>query len=126
MIEDLKKRLLEGDEEERRVAVEALGGLREKEAVLLLVSALGDKSWRVRKTSEEILEGFAGEESLVPALIGSLRSEDNAKQINFVPSVRWNITKRSYIDLSYQIIRSESKLQKTNSQVISSNLKIFF
>ena len=37
MIEDLKKRLLEGDEEERRVAVEALGGLREKEAVLLLV-----------------------------------------------------------------------------------------
>jgi len=87
MIEDLKKRLLEGDEEERRVAVEALGGLREKEAVLLLVSALGDKSWRVRKTSEEILEGFAGEESLVPALIGSLRSEDNAGMRNSAASV---------------------------------------
>ena len=28
MIEDMKKRLLEGDEEERRVAVEALGGVR--------------------------------------------------------------------------------------------------
>ena len=58
MIEDMKKRLLEGDEEERRVAVEALGGVRDREAVLLLVSALGDQSWRVRKTAEEILEGF--------------------------------------------------------------------
>lgn len=82
MIKDLKKRLLEGDEEERRAAVEALGGLREKEAVILLVSALGDQSWRVRKTAEEMLEGFAGEESLVSALIGSLRSEDNAGMRN--------------------------------------------
>ena len=56
----------------------------------------------------------------------NLRSEDNAKERNFIPSVRWKITKRSYIDLSYQIISSESKVQKVNSQVISSNLKIFF
>jgi len=56
----------------------------------------------------------------------NLRSEDNAKERNFIPSVRWNITKRSYIDLSYQVIRSKSELQKTNSQLISSNLKIFF
>lgn len=56
----------------------------------------------------------------------NLRSEDNAKERNFIPSVRWKITKRSYIDLSYQIISSESKVQKVNSQVISSSLKTFF
>ncbi len=56
----------------------------------------------------------------------NLRSEDKAKERNFIPNLRWNITKRSYIDLSYQIISSESKVQKVNSQVISSNLKIFF
>lgn len=56
----------------------------------------------------------------------NLRSEDDAKERNFIPSVRWNITKRSYVDLSYQIMSSESKVQKVNSQVISSNLKIFF
>lgn len=56
----------------------------------------------------------------------NLRSEDRVKERNFIPSVRWNITKRSYIDLSYQWLNSESKTGKQNSQVISSNLKIFF
>lgn len=87
MIEEIKKRLLEGDEEARRVAVEALGCMRDKEAIMLLVSALGDQSWRVRKTAEGILEGLAGEESLVPALIGCLRSEDNAGMRNSAASV---------------------------------------
>ncbi len=56
----------------------------------------------------------------------SLKSEDRAKERSFIPSVRWNITKRSYIDLSYQMLKSESKTGKLNSHIISSNLKIFF
>lgn len=87
MIEDIKNRLMADDEEVRRQAVEGLGVIREKEAVMLLVSSLGDQSWRVRKTAEEILEGFAADEDLVSALIGSLRSEDNAGLRNSAASV---------------------------------------
>ena len=42
------------------------------------------------------------------------------------PGVRWNITKRSYLDLSYQIIKSESEAQKIDSNFFSATLKIFF
>jgi len=42
------------------------------------------------------------------------------------PGVRWNITKRSYLDLSYQIIKNESTGQKEESNFFSATLKIFF
>lgn len=78
MLEEIKKRLLEGNEEERRAAVDALASLRGNEAMELILSALGDQSWRVRKTAEQALEGFLGDEGLVTSLISALRSGDNA------------------------------------------------
>ncbi len=56
----------------------------------------------------------------------NLRSEDNLKERILTPSIRWNITKRSYLDVSYQIIRSKSDLQETDSKFLGTNLKIFF
>jgi hypothetical protein len=56
----------------------------------------------------------------------NLRSEDNLKERILTPSIRWNITKRSYLDVSYQITRSKSDLQETDSKFLSTNLKIFF
>jgi hypothetical protein len=56
----------------------------------------------------------------------NLRTEDKEKERIFTPSVRWNITRRSYLEVSYQIIRSESDLQKIDSKVLGTNLKIFF
>ncbi len=55
-----------------------------------------------------------------------LRSEDNGLNRIIAPSLRWNITKRSFVDLTYQVIKSESNTQKTDSKIISSNVKIFF
>jgi hypothetical protein len=55
-----------------------------------------------------------------------IRSEDNSLNRIIAPTLRWNITKRSYVDLTYQIIKSETDTQKADSKVISSNLKIFF
>lgn len=78
MLDEIKKRLLEGTEEERRVAVDSLRELKGKEAMNLILSALGDPSWRVRKTAEDALEAHIGEEELVRNLISSLRSEENA------------------------------------------------
>ena len=56
----------------------------------------------------------------------NLRSEINEKERILTPSVRWNITKRSYLDVSYQITRTRSDLEKTDSNFFSTNLKIFF
>lgn len=85
--DDIKKMLLEGDEEGRRSAVDALAGLRGNEAMELILSALGDQSWRVRKTAEEALEGFLGDEGLVPSLISALRSGENAGLRNSAAAV---------------------------------------
>lgn len=56
----------------------------------------------------------------------NLRSQDNGKERVMTPSIRWNITRRSYLDVSYQIIRTETDLQKTDSKALGTNLKIFF
>jgi hypothetical protein len=56
----------------------------------------------------------------------TLRSEDNGKDRIINPGVRWNITRRSYLDVSYQLISSKSNTQKTDLKLFSTNLKIFF
>ena len=55
----------------------------------------------------------------------SILSENNQKNRLITPSVRWNITRRSYLDLSYQYIHTSSKLEKSDSNGFSANLKIF-
>jgi len=55
----------------------------------------------------------------------SILSENNQKSRLITPSVRWNITSRSYLDLSYQYIHSSSKLEKSDSNGVSANLRIF-
>jgi hypothetical protein len=56
----------------------------------------------------------------------NLRSQDNLKERILTPSIRWNITKRSYLDVSYQITRSKNDLQEIDSKFLGTNLKIFF
>lgn len=55
----------------------------------------------------------------------SILSESNQKSRLITPSLRWNITSRSYLDLSYQYIHNSSKLEKSDSNGFSANLKIF-
>lgn len=55
-----------------------------------------------------------------------ITSEDHSKERTLTPSIRYKITRRSYLDVSYQMIRNESKTQKANSQVFSAGLKVFF
>jgi len=55
----------------------------------------------------------------------NILSENNQKNRAITPSLRWNITSRSYLDLSYQYIRTSSKSEKTISNGVSANLKIF-
>ena len=54
------------------------------------------------------------------------RTEDHLVERIFQPTIRYNLSKRSYIDLSYQLIRSESNIQKIDSNLLSTTVKIFY
>jgi hypothetical protein len=54
------------------------------------------------------------------------RSEDHLTERIFLPSIRYNFSKRSYLELAYQLIRSRSDIEKINSNLISTTLKIFY
>ncbi len=74
--------LSSNETEVRRNAVERLGELHTGECVEPLLSALGDKDWRVRKTSVSALLNFEPNDKIFIGLISSLRSEDNAGMRN--------------------------------------------
>jgi hypothetical protein len=54
------------------------------------------------------------------------QSINNLKERFLTPSIRWNITKRSHIDFSYQYTKTKSDVQKTESNLFSVGLKIFY
>jgi hypothetical protein len=54
------------------------------------------------------------------------RSEDHLVERIFYPSIRYNLSKRSYVELSYQLIRSKSDIEKIKSNLISTSFKIFY
>ncbi len=54
------------------------------------------------------------------------RSEDHLTERIFVPSVRYYLSKRSYLQVSYQLIRSSSDIEKIDSNLFSTSLKIYF
>ncbi len=56
----------------------------------------------------------------------NFRSEDHLVERILFPSIRYNLSKRSYIELSYQFIRSRSDIQKLDSNLISTSFKIFY
>ena len=60
------------------------------------------------------------------AYIENYRTEDHLVERIFQPTIRYNLSKRSYIDLTYQIIRSRSDIQKIDSNLLSTSVKIFF
>jgi len=54
------------------------------------------------------------------------RTEDHLVERIFQPTIRYNLSKRSYIDLTYQLIRSRSDIEKNDSNLLSTSVKIFF
>jgi hypothetical protein len=54
------------------------------------------------------------------------RTQDQFTNKIINPGLRYKINTRSYLDLSYQSIRSDSPSQKTDTDIFSANLKIFF
>lgn len=55
----------------------------------------------------------------------SQRPEDHITERVITPGVMYKINNRSYIDVSYQVIRNETAAQTTDSKVFTATLKIF-
>jgi len=64
--------------EARRNAVEKLRGVKRSKCVALLLGALGDPDWRVRKTAVEVLFADYPVEQFIGGLIDLLYRDDNA------------------------------------------------
>jgi len=56
----------------------------------------------------------------------TLKTENNEKDRAITPDIRWNISSRSFLDLSWQDLRTDSTLQKTKNQAATVNLHLAF
>jgi len=56
----------------------------------------------------------------------TLRPESDERERSIIPSLRWNITGRSYLDLSYQSLKTASMVLATDVRVFSGTLRVGF
>ena len=83
----LELQLRSSDEETRRAAVAALSSGGGEEALRLLVEALGDESWRVRKEAALQAAGWGDPGRAAEVLVESLAERDNVGRRNAVVEV---------------------------------------
>ncbi len=81
-MQELKRLLKDDDVEVRRETLESLKGLRNNACIDLLLSAMEDMSWRVRKTAIDILIEDYPIEAYIKGLIQLLYRDDNAGSRN--------------------------------------------
>ena len=81
-IEKIKALLQVSDEELRIKGLQYMEGVRSDEAIELLIHALGDESWRVRKAAVLLLVEYGHIDKILPLLIESLRDDENAGMRN--------------------------------------------
>jgi hypothetical protein len=55
----------------------------------------------------------------------ALRALEFGRDRSTLGAVRWNVSRRSYIDLSFQRTRSEFVFQKTESRIVSISVRLF-
>ncbi|MBI5286534.1 MAG: HEAT repeat domain-containing protein [Deltaproteobacteria bacterium] len=77
-IEEIKRRLDDPDEETRLQAVLEFSVIPQEEIAPILLNALGDSSWRVRRSAIEAIFDLPEPETVIPTILDGLRSEDNA------------------------------------------------
>jgi len=56
----------------------------------------------------------------------NFRTDDHLVERIFQPNIRYNFSKRSYVEFSYQLIRSRSDIENIRSNLWSTTVKLFF
>jgi hypothetical protein len=55
----------------------------------------------------------------------TLRELEFGSEKNTLGAVRWNVSRRSFIDVSFQRTRSETAFQTTQSRIVSATVRFF-
>ena len=98
-MEELVKQLSDSNTEVRRRAVEKLSGMKDRSCVPLLLAAMKDTSWRVRKTAVDILFQDYPADEYIDSLIQLLYIEDNAGARNSAIEGLIRLGKRATVSL---------------------------
>jgi hypothetical protein len=56
----------------------------------------------------------------------SYRSDDNTKETQLIPSVRWNFNPRSWLEGSYQRLTTDSSVQRLTTDIVSATFRTAF
>ncbi|MSN25720.1 MAG: hypothetical protein GJV46_07595 [Geobacter sp.] len=78
ILKDIEYALQSEDEEIRRSALKSLDGFPLCESLEIVITAMSDASWRVRKEAVEVFLSSAPDEKCITELLKLLREEDNA------------------------------------------------
>ncbi len=73
----LSRELDQPDPESRRIATQQIARVRSPWATALLVRALGDEDWRVRKEGAKVASGVEPRDEVVSALVAALSEKEN-------------------------------------------------
>ena len=100
------------------------------QTVYLLASA----SRVERQDIKETLQNYAANWSPFPSgalqfnfdFNQDLTTRDNAKTRSIRPSLRWNITSRIILDMSYQMLKTESRVETVDNRTFSTNLEMIY
>ncbi len=87
-----------------------------------------------RQGIQETLQNYAANWSPFPsgalqfnfAFNQDLTSRDNAKTRSIRPSLRWNITSRIILDMSYQLLKTESRVETADTRTFFTNLEMIY
>ncbi len=98
-MQETAKQLSDGNVEVRRLAVARMNGMKELPCIPLLLTAMQDTSWRVRKTAVDILFQDYPIEKYIDGLIQLLYLEDNAGARNSAIEALIRLGKRATLYL---------------------------
>lgn len=98
-MQDLAKQLSDSNVETRREAVEKMSGRQDISCIPLLITAMKDVSWRVRKSAVDILFQDYSVEEYIGGLVQLLYIEDNAGARNSAIEALIRLGKRATIYL---------------------------
>ena len=98
-MQELAKQLSDSNIEVRREAVEKMDGLQDRDCIPLLLTAMKDSSWRVRKTAVDILFQDYPLADYIDGLIQLLYIEDNAGARNSAIEALIRLGKKATVSL---------------------------
>lgn len=77
-LQEIEYALRSEEEEIRRSALKSLKGISLQDSLGIIITAMSDESWRVRKEAVEVFLGHEPDQKSIEKLLELLRNEDNA------------------------------------------------